>query len=186
MLCQHCHKNEATIHVQKIEDGHVKSLHLCESCAAEHSAGDSDLHGFNLAEVLFDIAGKVADAVSSGSGEASEAVPDPVCPHCGWSLQKFRKTGYLGCPECYQAFESPIAGMLKNMHRGDHHTGKIPLTTGAGQQHGHEAARLRREIERLRKEQEEKVRREEYEEAAVLRDQIQELEIKIRQYEDKS
>ena len=80
MLCQHCHKNEATIHVQKIEDGHIKSLHLCESCAAEHSVDDSDLQGFNLAEVLFDIAGKVADAVKANSDEDTESVSDPVCP----------------------------------------------------------------------------------------------------------
>ena len=186
MLCQKCHKNEATIHVQKIEDGKIKSLHLCESCAAQHSVDAADLQGFNLAEVLFDIAGKVAQEINSGSEEEAEPVSELVCPHCGWSLEKFRKTGYLGCPECYQAFESPIAGMLKNIHRGDHHTGKIPLSACADQKHGHESALLKREIEQLRKEQEEKIRREEYEDAAVLRDRIQELEKKIRQLEVQS
>ena len=187
MLCQKCHKNEATIHVQKIEDGHVKSLHLCQACASEHSMDDSGLQGFNLAEVLFDIAGKVADAVNSDSPEeeASGPVSEPVCPHCGWTLQKFRKTGYLGCPACYQAFDAQISGMLKNIHRGDHHTGKIPVTAGSDQKHGHEAILLKRQIEQLRKEQEEKIRREEYEDAAVLRDKIQELEQKIRQLEVK-
>jgi len=185
MLCQKCHKNEATIHVQKIEDGKVKSLHLCESCAAQHSVDAADLQGFNLAEVLFDIAGKVAQEINSDSDseEESEPVSEPVCPHCGWSLEKFRKTGYLGCPECYRAFELPIAGMLKNIHRGDHHTGKIPMSAGADQKHGHETVLLKREIDQLRKEQEEKIRREEYEDAAVLRDRIQELEKKIRQLE---
>ena len=190
MLCQKCHKNEATIHVQKIEDGKVKSLHLCESCAAQHSVDAADLQGFNLAEVLFDIAGKVAKEINSGSGSESEEESDPVfdevCPHCGWSLEKFRKTGYLGCPECYQAFDTQIDGMLKNIHRGDHHIGKIPVSAGAGQKHSHEAVLLKREIERLRKEQEEKIRREEYEDAAVLRDRIQELENKIRGLEDRS
>ena len=183
MLCQKCHKNEATIHVQKIEDGKVKSLHLCESCAAKHSVDAADLQGFNLAEVLFDIAGKVAKEINSGSEEESESVFEEVCPHCGWSLEKFRKTGYLGCPECYQTFDMQIDGMLKNIHRGDHHIGKIPVSAGAGQKHSHEAFQLKREIERLRKEQEEKIRREEYEDAAVLRDRIQELEQKIRQLE---
>jgi len=187
MLCQKCHKNEATIHVQKIEDGKVKSLHLCESCAAQHSVDAADLQGFNLAEVLFDIAGKVAKEINSGSEEEeSEPVAEPVCPHCGWSLEKFRKTGYLGCPECYRAFEQPISGMLKNIHRGDHHTGKIPISAGADQKHGHETALLKREIEQLRKEQEEKIRREEYEDAAVLRDRIQDLEKRIRQLEVQS
>ena len=183
MLCQKCHKNEATIHVQKIEDGKVKSLHLCESCAAQHSVDAADLQGFNLAEVLFDIAGKVAKEINSGSEEETEPASEEVCPHCGWSLEKFRKTGYLGCPECYQTFETQIDGMLKNIHRGDHHTGKIPVSACAGQKHGREEVLLKREIERLRKEQEEKIRREEYEDAAVLRDRIQELEQKIRELE---
>ena len=186
MLCQKCHENEATIHVQKIEDGKVKSLHLCESCAAQHSMDAADLHGFNLAEVLFDIAGKVADAVKSESSDEAESVSEPVCPNCGWSLQKFRKTGYLGCPECYNVFDSQISGMLKNIHRGDHHTGKIPISTGNDRKHGRQSALLKREVERLRKELEEKVRREEYEDAAMLRDRIQELEKNIRQLEVQS
>ena len=178
MLCQKCHKNEATIHVQKIEDGKVKSLHLCESCAAQHSVDAADLQGFNLAEVLFDIAGKVAQEINSNSDseEESEPVSELVCPHCGWSLEKFRKTGYLGCPECYRSFELPIAGMLKNIHRGDHHTGKIPISAGADQKHGHETVLLKREIEQLLKEEEVKIRREEYEDEAVLRYRIQEIE----------
>ena len=185
MLCQKCQKNEATIHVQKIENGKVKSLHLCESCAAQHSVNAADLQGFNLAEVLFDIAGKVAKEINSDSASEEETEPasELVCPHCGWSLEQFRKTGYLGCPECYRAFELPVTGMLKNIHRGDHHTGKIPVSAGADQKHGHETMVLKREIDRLRKEQEEKIRREEYEDAAVLRDRIQELEKKIRQLE---
>lgn len=184
MLCQNCHKNEATIHVQQIVDGKIKSLHLCETCASEKDAGEA--MGFNLAEVLFDIAGKVAEAVDCGTHETREPAVDQVCEKCGWTLEKFRKTSYLGCPACYQAFESQIGAMLKNMHRGDHHLGKIPLSAGAELHKGHEAALLNREIERLRKEQEEKIRREEYEEAAVLRDRIQELERKLRSGEGAS
>ena len=183
MLCENCHKNEATIHVQEIVNGHIKSFHLCEACAAKKNGGSEDPDEFNLAEVLFDIAGKVAKEINSGSEEESDPVIEEICPHCGWSLEKFRKTGYLGCPQCYQAFDTQIDGMLKNIHRGDHHIGKIPVSAGAGQKHSHEAVLLKREIERLRKEQEEKIRREEYEDAAVLRDRIQELEQKIRQLE---
>ena len=60
MLCQNCHKNEATIHVQQIVDGKIQAFHLCEECAAEKGIQTPQLDDFNLAEVLFDIAGKVA------------------------------------------------------------------------------------------------------------------------------
>ena len=61
MLCQNCHKNEATVHIQKIVDGQVTSFHLCEACAAKKGADDPDLPELNLAEVLFDLAASRAD-----------------------------------------------------------------------------------------------------------------------------
>ncbi len=186
MLGENCHKNEATIHVQQIVNGHIQAYHLCEECAKKHSEAGGD-DGFNLAEVLFDIADKVANAAGS-SPEKKKADPesDVVCPNCGWTLQAFRKTAYLGCPGCYQTFAPLIDGMLKEMHRGDRHLGKIPKSAGKQQRKSHELTLLKREIERLRSEQEEKIRREEYEAAAVLRDKIQELERKIGEGEARS
>ena len=185
MLCQNCHKNEATIHVQQIVDGHIQAYHLCGKCAAKNGEGVPELEGFNLAEVLFDIAGKVAGSVSSPAAEkeGSDEESPAGCPGCGWTLQQFRKTGYLGCSECYHAFAPQVAGLLKNMHRGDRHQGKIPASAGTEQRRGHEIALLNREIESLRKELDEKIRNEEYEQAAVLRDRIQELNRKIRESE---
>lgn len=185
MLCQNCHKNEATIHVQQIVNGHVQAFHLCEACAKKHgdAAGED---GFNLAEVLFDIAGKVANAAAPAEKEASEPETDLVCPQCGRTLQQFRKTAYLGCPGCYQAFAPLIEGMLKNMHRGDRHLGKIPGNAPPRQRKSHERMLLQREIGRLQSELEEKIRSEEYEAAAVLRDRIRELERKVRESGEKS
>jgi len=185
MLCQNCHQKEATIHVQQIVDGHIHSIHLCEECAAKKNGEVPELGNFNLAEVLFDIAGKVAHAVkqpSDGPAESAEAEePVSTCPRCGWTAQQFRKTGYLGCPECYRTFAPQISGMLKNLHRGERHLGKVPLSAGAQERKGRDSALLNREIERLRRELEEKIRQEAYEDAAVLRDRIQELSRKIRE-----
>ena len=179
MLCQKCHQKEATIHVQQIVDGHVHASHLCAECAAKEGGGE--LEGFNLAEVLFDIAGKVANAAEQSKGKApAENTEEPaVCSACGWTAQQFRKTGCLGCPECYLTFAPQIAGMLKNLHRGECHLGKIPLSADSQERQGRETALLHREIDRLRQELDEKIRQEAYEDAAVLRDKIQELSRKI-------
>ncbi|MBO4647521.1 MAG: UvrB/UvrC motif-containing protein [Lentisphaeria bacterium] len=191
MLCQNCHKKEATIHVQQIVDGHIHSIHLCEECAAKKNGEVPELQDFNLAEVLFDIAGKVAHAVKQplegpdGSAPAPADAEEPVstCPSCGRTAQQFRKTGYLGCPECYKTFAPQISGMLKNLHRGERHLGKVPLSADAQERKGRDSALLNREIERLRRELEEKIRQEAYEDAAVLRDRIQELSRKMRENE---
>ena len=188
MLCQNCHQKEATIHVQQIVDGHIHSIHLCSECAAKKHGEVPELGDFNLAEVLFDIAGKVAHAVKQPSDGQSEAAapaeseePASTCPRCGRTAQQFRKTGYLGCPECYRTFAPQISGMLKNLHRGERHLGKVPLSAGSQERKGRDSALLNREIERLRRELEEKIRQEAYEDAAVLRDRIQELSRKMRE-----
>lgn len=185
MLCQNCHKNEATVHIQKIVDGQVTSFHLCEACAAKKGADDPDLPELNLAEVLFDLAGKAAQAASKTEKDDD---PDTViaCPDCGWSLDQLRKTGYMGCPGCYKTFGPLIGGMLKNMHRGDRHVGKIPLSSGPKAVKNRKIMMLQREIEQLRKDLEEKVRHEEYEEAAVLRDRIQSLERQLHGNKEQS
>lgn len=184
MLCQNCHKNEATVHIQQIVDGHVTSCHLCEACAAKKGADDPDLPELNLAEVLFDLAGKAASAVSKQENDEDQSTI--VCPECGWSLEQLRKTGYMGCPGCYKTFGPLIDGMLKNMHRGDRHVGKIPLSAGPKAMKNRKIMMLQREIEQLRKDIDEKVRLEEYEDAAVLRDRIQTLESQLHGNKEKS
>ena len=184
MLCQNCHENEATVHIQKIVDGQVTSFHLCEACAAKKGSDDPDLPELNLAEVLFDLAGKAVTAAAKPEKDEEQGII--VCPECGWSLEQLRKTGYMGCPGCYETFGPLIHGMLKNMHRGDRHAGKIPLSAGPRAVKNRKIMMLQREIEQLRKDLDEKVRREEYEDAAVLRDRIQELERQLSGNKEKS
>lgn len=110
------------------------------------------------------------------------------CPFCGWGTEQLKKTGNLGCPECYQVF----AELLNEKYSGKNkknspHTGKHP---------GNLAPELRKEIEEEQKkrlilrEKEELLARmksdiqsavvhEDYEKAALLRDQIWELETEI-------
>ena len=76
--------------------------------------------------------------------------------------------------------------MLKNMHRGDRHVGKIPLSAGSKAVKDRKIMMMQREIEQLRQDLDEKVRHEEYEEAAVLRDRIQVLERQLHANKEKS
>lgn len=184
MLCQNCHKNEATIHVQQIMNGKIQSVHLCAECAAEKAADTPELQDFNLAEMLINLAGKVADAAAGSGTENEKSAPEEersvICPVCGWELKQFRKTGYLGCPDCYSAFGPVIERLLSDMHYGTAHQGKIPLSAASAGSPVREQVQLRRELESLRRELEIRIRQEEYEEAAVLRDRIQELTAKLK------
>jgi protein arginine kinase activator len=66
--------------------------------------------------------------------------------------------------------------MLKNMHRGTVHTGKVPAKLAGARQRNQELAKLREELDRA-------VVAEQFEEAAGLRDRIRRLENEAREAE---
>ncbi len=90
------------------------------------------------------------------------------CPDCGHSLREFQKTGRLGCPKCWEVFTEQLGVVLKRMHRGGLHLGKCPRARIAGPV-------VERRRDDLRNRLEEAVRREFYEEAADLRDELKQL-----------
>ena len=171
MLCEICHKNEATIHIQEIIGGQKKSMHLCSSCAAAKQQNDGlDFGPFNLAGLLYKLSGNDSDSKkASDSRKNSEQL---VCPVCSWDEQRLNASGKLGCENCYKVFAPLLNEAIKNMHRGASHVGKQP--GGKGQ----ELCILHRKLADLQKQLQEAVKVEDYENAARLRDLINELKIK--------
>jgi protein arginine kinase activator len=159
MKCDACGEKEATVFLTQIVEGTMHKVNLCESCAKEK--GVNDPTGFALTDVLLGL-GSEKDIEAHGG-------PKAKCPTCGLTLADFKKTGRLGCSACYDAFGQHLEGMLKNMHKGLVHKGKIP--------HGLLAARnLDDRIRALRDSLAEAVASEEYERAADIRDQIRKIE----------
>jgi len=158
MLCQRCKKQQATVHVTEIISNEKRERHLCEDCAREE--GVAIKAQINLQDVL------------SGMLQAHEAAGEEAglsCPDCGMTYGEFRSQGRLGCPNDYEAFAKPLQDVLEKVHGATEHVGKMPLRAGADQQ-------AQRELMQLRRQLQEAVEREQYEEAARLRDLIQEKE----------
>ena len=182
MLCDNCQKNEATIHIKRVVEGKVRAIHLCADCAKEQEEqGAVGALGFNLAEVLFNIAG-LRDIVPPEPETEEETVEDSgndttfSCPVCGWTMEKLRQSnGKLGCSECYRSFAVVIHDAFSRMQRGKIHMGKKPGDARPFQTR----AALQLEIARCKKELSELVRREEYERAAVCRDKLNELTFQL-------
>lgn len=162
MLCQHCHKNEATIHLTEINEGVRSELHLCESCAQKE--GIAVKSQIPLNELLSSLLASQPEEGETGGGEKQT-----TCPECGITLEEFRKEGLLGCPYDYEVFEKQLRGLIEKTQNGNtHHTGKIPSKMPAATRNKIELSTLRQELERA-------VKREDYEHAAQLRDQIDKL-----------
>ena len=106
MQCDHCGERDAEIQLTEIQDGEMKTLRLCNLCAAERglsnpiAAGTAPLTDF-LAQI-----GKSVDEPAAGG-------PTEPCPYCGTTGADFRRTGRLGCPQCYPHFERQLRGLLR-------------------------------------------------------------------------
>jgi len=160
MLCDICKANEATVHLTQIIGGKVKNVKLCEACSKEK--GVQDPAGFSIADMLLGLG-------ATEEMESKDKEGNLHCHGCGFTLEDFKKTGRLGCDQCYQTFAEGLQSVLKAMHKGDRHVGKIPA---ALLQNIEKAKRL----SQLKKQLEEAVKKENYELAATLRDQIHNLQ----------
>jgi protein arginine kinase activator len=162
MLCQICRKNDATVHLTEIEDGQRSELHVCELCAQEQ--GISVKGQIPLNELLSGLlASQPADDELFGSAGRM------CCPHCGLTLDQFRKKGVLGCPRDYEVFEDTLLPLIERAHDfSTAHCGKVPSKAPKEAKKDRRLAGLQRRLD-------EAVRAEDYEQAARLRDQIEKL-----------
>ncbi len=167
MLCDECGKRPANVHLTKIVNGVKSESHLCDQCARDKGELDFFL------EPKFSFPNLLAGFLEH-EPELETALPAPGglagrCRDCGLDFSAFSKTGFLGCPECYEEFRPRLEPVLKRIHGATRHAGKVPRRTGG-------TASARREIESLRAELARLVAREQYEEAARVRDRIRALE----------
>jgi protein arginine kinase activator len=164
MSCDQCREREAVIHLTQIVNEQVTTLHLCERCAAEKGVESPG----GVAKTPL---GSFLAAMGKGLPETEPAPRSgETCLRCGGSLQDFRETGRLGCPECYRSFEVPLRDLLRRLHGSTHHVGERYADHGSGVGDGRvEAAQIREQL-RLA------VETENFELAAELRDRLRVLE----------
>jgi protein arginine kinase activator len=158
MLCDVCKCNDATVFLTQILEGKMQKVNLCDACSKEK--GVQDPTGFALADLLLGI---------GAAEEIEKGAPTQKCAVCGFSQADFKKTGRLGCSECYVTFGEGLGSLLKAMHKGIEHIGKFPEQAQRTMALNH---RMRALTENLQK----AVAAENYETAASLRDQIRQLE----------
>ena len=159
MLCSICKEKEATVHLTQIVGEKMQKVDLCEECAK--TKGVNDPAGFSLADLLLGLG-------ASQEMEQAAGGTDLKCPRCGFSQSDFKKAGRLGCSECYATFAEGLEGLLKTMHKGTRHAGKVPE---ALRQSREQADRLKLLQKKLAK----AIEGEKFEEAAKLRDEIKQV-----------
>lgn len=158
MLCQFCKSREATIHFTNVVNNKVEKIHICPHCAEEKGFDylkKSNFEKDHLLAGLMNISGKTGTSIEAGT----------TCPNCGLNFSNFRKTGRLGCSQCYETFKVQLLPVLRSIHGNTRHQGKIPKRFGP-------RISARRRVMRLQDELNRAVEVEDYEKAALLRDEI--------------
>jgi protein arginine kinase activator len=166
MDCDFCDQ-KATVFLTQLIDGQMKKVCLCESCAKEK--GVTDPTGFSLADML--LSGIPTSALPSNTTFSPKNRPTSgkKCPNCGFGADDLNRVRRFGCSECFQAFRPEVDLILRGMHQGVTHVGKVPK--------GFEEIHARDEkLEELRATLELAIQQEHYEEAATLVEQIRQLE----------
>ncbi|MDO5301797.1 MAG: UvrB/UvrC motif-containing protein [Tissierellia bacterium] len=183
MLCEHCHENNAHITYTMIENGQLKKMHLCEGCFTA-------LWGQDFSFPL------------PGPGELNELLAqflsllpkevEPVtkiCHHCGRSFKEFQESFMLGCPHCYESFEGELSGLIERVQNASEHVGVRPARQEPELELEEQILlpepELKEEtpeeapeegLEAYRSLLKEAIAEERYEDAAIYRDKIRELE----------
>ncbi len=147
------------MHLTQITGDKMQKVDLCEECAK--TKGVNDATGFSLADLLLGL-GASQEIEQAGGGS------ELACPRCGFTQADFKKAGRLGCPECYNTFAEALEGLLKTMHKGTQHIGKVPESL----RHSRDVADR---VKSLQKRLSKAIEAEDFEQAALLRDEIKQM-----------
>ena len=163
MICQICQKNEATTLVKTVVNGQLSKISLCESCAKERGIG-TIFGGVNIGDFL-------------GGLFLNQPVKETVkrCGDCGASFEEIVKSGKVGCPACYEVFKDQMNSMIKRLHGSTVHKGKRPGGSALRVAGGSSEIIALNELEEKQKQLRDAIAKQEFERAAVLRDEIREM-----------
>lgn len=168
IFCDECRRNIATVFLTKISGSEVSKAQLCEDCARRL---EESTEAANLLACL----PQLLSGLQSADSEVGEQLVDDVlsgelvtCESCGTSFNDFRKMGFLGCSNCYEAFGEALEKVIEEYQGAVEHVGKMPGKVS-------EEAKLRKRLLELERNLERQIAEEQYEAAAAARDQINEI-----------
>ena len=163
MTCDNCGADDAVVHLTQIVNDQMSTYHLCEKCAA---AKGLETSGVQANFPLTDFLAQMGEQADTGEAEGTEG---QACGFCGLTFSDFRESGRLGCPHCWSTFEPQLRNLLRRIHGGTSHVGKVYLPPDPS------VSERKKRLEGLRRKLSRAVETENFERAAELRDQIQEL-----------
>ena len=169
MRCDRC-DNEATIQIHIIENGEdPQTINLCETCAQNMMFQNFSNEDNEEYQYFQDHLKKLVGVFFNEPQTRTESPDDQKkCSFCGSSFSDITKTGRFGCDHCYTEFYEQAKESLRMTQGATAHTGDVPEDFG-------EIKQIQDEIQRKKEKMQELILLEDYETAAILRDEVKEL-----------
>ena len=161
MKCQSCGKKEATVKYYENINGVKKELHFCSECA-------SKLGFAHFPDIFSPMFVSIPDYLEE---------EELKCPICGYTLDDYTKTGLFGCPECYNTFSDNLDELFLKIHGKNRHV-KIKNKKISSKKENKNNITNEEKVLELKEQLKELINEEKYEEAAIIRDKIKEIEKK--------
>lgn len=173
MVCTECNQNPATLHFTQIINGNKKEVNVCEACAQKEGYITNTEEAFSLHELLtglFKATSQPNKVDFNNNDRIFDRLTDTRCEVCKLSYAEFQRIGRFGCANCYDTFKLRLNSVIRRVHNGNtQHSGKIPKRKG-GKLH------LKKELTIYRNYLKQLIEDENFEEAAIVRDRIKQLE----------
>ncbi len=167
VMCKQCGIRPSKIHYTEIVNNRTVTTDLCLECAESRGIDVQKPGNYGLGDL-------VAGLIDGAAQTQAERMGKVKCPACEFVYSDFKKSGRFGCPECYDAFETQLIPLLRQIHGSTQHEGKTPKQLGP-------KAVIRKELMDLKKELSRAIQGERYEDAAKIRDQIKALEARVEE-----
>lgn len=155
MVCEYCNQREAEAVLKQTLNGKIEVIHLCSICA----------NSLLLNNFFTDFS---VDNIFAKNLQTMEKTKK-VCAKCGCSFDDIVNAGRVGCGFCYETFEKQLKNTIVKVHGKAIHIGKQP-------KNAKELTRKKQLLTEYRNKLNKLVINQEFEEAALLRDKIKELE----------
>ena len=168
MLCQMCGQHPATTHIKTIVNGKLTQAHLCADCAKKQGYGN----------LFADWGSGFGSLLSGFMGSAAPARQVTRCPGCGASFEDITRSGKIGCAECYHTFRGQLLPIIQRIHGTAQHKGKVPGSSAlrVTDTNNKIVAVEETPLEEKKRLLKHAIEVQDFERAAVLRDEIKELE----------
>ena len=174
MLCDRCQKRDAKILYTEIINGAKKEQHLCEECATGYTSFQMEKPLMNSDLTLGDLLSTLLESYTGADKiKAGDITPRVTCDQCNTTYEEFIQKGRFGCAGCYRSFHEQLGKTLKGIQGADIHAGKRPK--GFVTEAANNKMKDFSEAEKLAIKLQEAIEKEEFEEAARLRDLIRQL-----------